>query len=125
MLYHKKCISLQRKKKSMKEYHISIFDGKNVVLTKDIERRGLDYFKEDYKTAWMRRYIIEVGDKVIDIFGNIVTIKEILHHESTKTTNFLVEENGNCYNPWEFAGLFVRYLSNEDFERLINIEKEN
>lgn len=105
----------------MKEYHISIFEDNNniKVLTKDINRRGVEYINRDYKNAWKKRYILEVGDKVIDIFGNLVTIKEILHHEETKTTNFLIEENGNCYCPNEFAGLFVKYISEQEFENLI------
>lgn len=102
----------------MKEYHFSKFDDK-VVLTQDIERRGVDYINKDIHNAWKKRYILEVGSKVTDIFGNIVTIKEIIHHESTKTTNYLVEENSNIYNPWEFAGIYISEMSFEDFSEFI------
>lgn len=107
----------------MKDYHINIFKGENesgnIIVTQDINRRGTDYLVKDWKNGWKKRYILEVGDKAVDIFGNIVTIKEIIHHESTKTSNFLVEENGNTYCPNEIAGIYIKHLSQEEFESFI------
>lgn len=99
----------------MKDYHINIFED-SISITEDINRKGTDYMMEDIRNAWKKRYIIEVGSKVVDIFGNVVTIKEIIHHESTQTTNYLVDENGNTYNPWEFAGIFVRFITKEELK---------
>ena len=73
----------------MKDYHINII-GDSITVTKDINRNGVDYMREDFRNCWKKQYILEVGDKVVDIFGNVVTIKEILHHENTKTTNHLI-----------------------------------
>lgn len=108
----------------MKDYHINIFDGENetgvIVLTKDINRKGFDYIKNDPKNAWKKMFILEPGMQVIDIFGCLVTVKEVLYHENTQTINYLIEENDNCYRPGEFAGVFVKYLSNDEFQNLVN-----
>ena len=66
-----------------------------------------------------KQYILEVGDKVVDIFGNVVTIKEILHHENTMTTNYLIEENGNCYQPHEFCGLYIKHLTLDEVKDIV------
>lgn len=103
----------------MKDYHINIFEDNKISVTKDINRKGVDYMLEDIDNAWKKRYILEVGSKVVDIFGNVVTIKEIIHHESTQTTNYLVEENGNTYCPREFAGVFVRFITKEELDNFL------
>ena len=61
----------------MKDYHINII-GDSITVTKDINRKGVGYMREDFHNCWKKQYILEVGDKVVDIFGNVVTIKEIL-----------------------------------------------
>lgn len=61
-------------------------------------------------------FLFEVGQKVVDIFSNVVTIKEILKYPPSKPGccpewNLLVEENGNCYRYTEIAGIYVRMVS--------------
>ena len=102
----------------MKDFHINII-GDSITVTKDISRRGVAYMREDFHNCWKKRFILEVGDKVVDIFGNVVTIKEILHHENTKTTNYLIEENGNCYQPHEFCGLYIKHLTIDELKDIV------
>lgn len=112
----------------MERYHISKFDDGKIYVTKDINRKGLpgkDYAVNDIKNAWKSMYIIEVGDKVVDPFGVVVTIKEIIHHDTTQTTNYLVEENGNTYNPWELCGIFVNTISEASFKDLTKYSECN
>ena len=94
----------------MKDYHINII-GDSITVTKDINRRGVAYMREDFRNCWKKRFILEVGDKVVDAFGNVVTIKEILYHENTKAITYLIEENENCYQPHEFCGLYIKHLT--------------
>lgn len=74
----------------IKKYYINIFD-KHIVIIKDINRKGTDYITKDIKNCWKKHYIINVNDKFIGIFGNIVTIKKIIRHEETETTNYMVK----------------------------------
>ena len=90
----------------MKDYHINII-GDSITVTKDISRKGVAYMRKDFYNCWKKQYILEVGDKVVDIFGNVVTIKDILHHEHTQTTSYPIAENGHCYQPHECCGLYA------------------
>jgi hypothetical protein len=68
---------------------------------------------------WHKRYRYKVGTKVVNPWGIIETISEVIHHEETKTTNYLVEECGNCYQPHELHGLFIKKLSADEINKLI------
>lgn len=68
---------------------------------------------------WHKRFRYKVGDKVVNPWGIIETIKEVIHHEETHTTNYLVEENGNCYLPRELNGIYIKSLSPEETAKLI------
>lgn len=70
-------------------------------------------------------FLFEVGQKVVDIFSNVVTIKEIIKHKPSKPGccpewNLLVEENGNCYRYTEIAGIYVRMVSAAELLTLTN-----
>lgn len=73
-----------------------------------------------YKLDWRKKYRFKVGDKVINPWGAIETISEVIFHEETETINYLVEENGNCYQARELAGIYVKHLSKEETDKLIN-----
>lgn len=69
---------------------------------------------------WHKRYRYKVGTKVVNPWGIIETISEVIHHEETQTTNYLVEECGNCYLPRELNGIFIKKLSVEEVNSLIH-----
>ena len=102
----------------MKDFHINII-GDSITVTKDINRRGIAYMREDFRNCWKKRFILEVGDKVVDAFGNVVTIKEILYHENTKGITYLIEENENSYQPQEFCGLFIKRLTLDEVKDIV------
>ena len=70
-----------------------------------------------------RPYLFEGGMKVVDIFSNVVTIKEVIKHTSIDCKapqwNLRVEENGNTYVYYEIAGIYVKSLSKEETEKLL------
>ena len=102
----------------MKDYHINII-GDSITVTKNINRKGVAYMREDFHNCWKKRFILEVGDKVVDAFGDVVTIKEILYHENTKAITYLIEENENCYQPQEFCGLFIKRLTLDEVKDIV------
>jgi hypothetical protein len=72
-------------------------------------------------------FLFEVGMKVVDIFSNVVTIKEIIKHPASSPGacpqwNLLVEENRNCYIYYEIAGIYVTTITDKD---LINFLTKN
>ncbi len=78
-------------------------------------------WNEDHSLKAMEEkpFLFEVGQKVVDIFSNVVTIKEIIKNPPLKPGccpewNLLVEENGNCYRHTEIAGIFVRELTADE-----------
>lgn len=102
----------------MKEYSINMREDGSAVIAKDYWYRG-----GDFKHMTENPYLFEVGMKVVDIFSNIVTIKEIHKRPSVNceppqwTLN--VEENRNTYIYYELAGIFVKELSKEEVEKLL------
>ena len=102
----------------MKDFHINII-GDSITVTKDIDRKGVAYMREDFRNCWKKRFILEVGDKVVDAFGDVATIKEIMQHENAKTTTYLIEENGNYYQPQEFCGLFIKRLTLDEVKDIV------
>lgn len=86
------------------------------------------------KSKWQPRqepdsspFTWEVGMRVVDCFGEIVHIKEIIKPEFTPVGKvpewiMLVEESGNQYRYTEISGEFVALVFKNQFERFI---KEN
>ena len=102
----------------MKEYTINLRKDGSSVIAKS-------YWNPDksFKAINEKPYLFEVGMKVVDIFSNIVTIKEILKYPSVNGEapqwNLLVEENRNTYVYYEMAGIFVKELTKEETEKLL------
>lgn len=105
----------------MKEYTINLRTDGSAVIAKD-------YWNPDksFKAMEEKPYLFEVGQKVVDIFSNIVTIKEI--HKRPSVDNkapqwtLNVKENRNTYVYYEIAGIFVKELSKEEVDKLLNIK---
>lgn len=102
----------------MKEYTINMREDGSAVIAKD-------YWNPDksFKAMNEKPYLFEVGMKVVDIFSNIVTIKEVHKRPSINgyapqwTLN--VEENRNTYVCYEIAGIFVKELSVDEVNKLL------
>lgn len=102
----------------MKEYTINMRKDGSAVIAKD-------YWNPDksYKAMNEKPYLFEVGQKVVDIYSNVVTIKEI--HKRPSVDNkapqwtLNVKENKNTYVYYEMAGIFVKELSKEEVESLL------
>jgi len=79
-----------------------------------------DFWNPDNSIKAMEEkpFLFEVGQKVVDIFSNVVTIKEIIKYPPSSPGkcpqwNLLVEENGNCYVYYEIAGIFVKTITDK------------
>lgn len=102
----------------MKEYTINLRKDGSAVIAKD-------YWNPDknFKSLEEKPYMFEVGMKVVDVYSNIITIKEIHKRPSVDgrapqwTLN--VKENRNTYVYYELAGIFVKKLSKEEVEKLL------
>lgn len=104
----------------MLEYSINVRTDGSAVLARDKWNR-----EEDFEHRSEKPFLFEVGQKVVDIFSNIVTIKEILKYPPSKPGccpewNIRVEENRNTYRYTEIAGIFVRELTKEELKALLN-----
>ena len=72
-----------------------------------------------------KRYLYKEGDKIVNPWGQIETIKEIIRDYSSQYGHewiIMVEENGNQYKPCELNGILVREMSLETFKKLIKVE---
>jgi hypothetical protein len=103
----------------MQEYSINLRKDGSAVIAKD-------KWNPDYSLRAMKRrpFLFKVGQKVVDIFSNVVTIKEIIKHPPSSPGccpewNLLVEENGNCYRYTEIAGIYVRTISAKELQSII------
>ena len=102
----------------MKEYSINLRKDGSAVIAKD-------YWNPDKSLKAMEEkpYLFEVGMKVVDIFSNVVTIKEIHKYPSVDNCapqwTLNVEENRNTYVYYEIAGIFVKELTKEKVESLL------
>lgn len=102
----------------MKEYTINLRKDGSAVIAKD-------YWNPDksLKAIEEKPYLFEVGMKVVDIFSNVVTIKEIHKYPSVNSHapqwTLNVEENRNTYVYYEIAGIFVKELTKEEVESLL------
>lgn len=105
----------------MKEYTINLRKDGSAVIAKDYWYRG-----NDFKRITENPYLFEEGMKVVDPWGNIVTITEVHKYPSVDNKapqwTLNVEENGNTYVYYEIAGIFVREISKEEFMHLIDPE---
>lgn len=104
----------------MKEYTINLRNDGSAVIARDY--RNPD---KSLKAMEEKPYLFEVGMKVVDIFSNIVTINEV--HKRPSVDNrapqwtLNVRENRNTYVYYELAGIFVKELSKEEVDKLLNI----
>lgn len=102
----------------MKEYTINLRKDGSSVIAKDFWNHT-----DDFEDMTNRPYLFEVGMKVVDIFSNVVTIKEVIKHPSIDCKapqwNLRVEENENTYVYYEIAGIFVKKLTKEETEKLL------
>lgn len=102
----------------MLEYSINLKQDGTAIIAKN-------KWNQDHSIKAMNEkpFLFEVGQKVVDIFSNVVTIKEILKYKpfnkgACPEWNLLVEENENTYRYTEIAGIFVKYISKEELEQL-------
>ena len=103
---------------NMKEYTINMREDGSAVIARD-------YWNPDksFKAMNEKPYLFEVGMKVVDPWGNIVTISQVNKRPSIDgrapqwTLN--VEENRNTYVYYEIAGIFVKELSKEEVNKLL------
>ena len=102
----------------MKEYTINIREDGSAAIARS-------YWNPDksYKAMNEKPYLFEVGMKVVDLWGEIITISQVNKRPSVDgrapqwTLN--VEENRNTYVYYEIAGIFVKELSKEEVEKLL------
>ena len=111
----------------MKEYSINIKKDGSALLTKNafnpnaVEETDVDH---EGKEIDSKPWLYEVGMKVVDIFHNAVTIKEITKFQPTSPGgmphwNIHVEENRNGYWADELVGIFVREIPQYELEAFI------
>ena len=103
----------------MLEYSINVREDGSAVIARDKWNHA-----EDYQEQSIKPFLFEVGQQVVDIFSNVVTIKQILKYPPSKPGccpewNLRVKENGNTYRYTEIAGIFVRELSKEELAMII------
>lgn len=102
----------------MKEFSITMRKDGSAVVTRD-------YWNHDKSLEAMKEkpYLFEVGQKVVDPWGNVVTISQINKRPSVDgcapqwTLN--VKENGNTYVHYELAGIFVREVPPYEVEAFL------
>ena len=111
----------------MNDYTININKTDNVAhITKS-------YWNPSRKLKDMeeRPFLFEVGMRIVDIFDNVVTIKEIIKRPPLQPGQcpqwlILVEESGNQYQVREIAGIYVKTVSMNELNAFIgNAEKHN
>lgn len=106
----------------MKEYTINLRSDGSAVIAKD-------YWNPDksFKVMNEKPYLFEVGMKVVDPWGNIVTITKVNKYPSVDNKapqwTLNVKENRNTYVYYEIAGIFVKELSKEEVDKLLDIKE--
>ena len=102
----------------MKEYNITIREDGSAVIAKD-------YWNPDKSLEAMEEkpYLFEEGIRVVDPWGNVVTISHINRQPSINNLapqwTINVKENGNTYVYYELAGIFVKELSADEVNKLL------
>lgn len=98
----------------MKEYNITMRKDGSAVVARD-------YWNPDKSLKAMEEkpYLFEIGQKVVDPWGDIVTISQINKRPSVDGWTLNVEENGNTYAYYEIAGIFVREVPAYEIEAFL------
>jgi hypothetical protein len=102
----------------MKEYTINMREDGSAVIAKS-------YWNPDksLKAITEKPYLFEVGMKVVDPWGNIVTISQVNKRPSVNSQapqwTLNVKENRNTYVYYEIAGIFVKELSIDEVNKLL------
>ena len=105
----------------MKEYNITIREDGSAVVARD-------YWNPDnsFKAMKEKPYLFEEGMKVVDPWGNIVTITKVNKYPSVNNQapqwTINVKENSNTYVYYELAGIFVREVSASEIETFLKEE---
>lgn len=99
----------------MKEYTLNVNEKDGCIHV------AKDFWNPDksIKALDEKPFLFEVGMKVVDIFSNVVTIKEIIKHPAKSPGqcpqwNILVEESRNCYIYYEIAGIYVKTITDKE-----------
>ena len=101
----------------MKEYTINVRTDGSAVIASDPWTHSIELDADPF--------VYKEGMKVVDIFNQVVTIKEILKFPPSKPGccpewNIRVAENGNTYRYTEIAGIFVREITKKELEALLS-----
>lgn len=102
----------------MKEYKIAVRENGTGVIAGD-------YWNPDKSLKAMQEkpYLFEVGMKVVDPWGTIVTISVVNKRPSIENRapqwTLNVEENGNTYVYYEIIGIFIKELTKEEVKSLL------
>jgi len=102
----------------MKEYSITMREDGSAVVARD-------YWNPDKSLKAMEEkpYLFEEGMKVVDPWGNVVTISHINRRPSVDNRapqwTLNVQENNNTYVYYELAGIFVREVPAHEIEAFL------
>lgn len=102
----------------MKEYSITMREDGSAVVARD-------YYNPDKSLEAMEEkpYLFEEGMKVVDPWGNVVTITKVNKRPSVDNRapqwTLNVEENRNTYVYYEIAGIFVREVPAHEIEAFL------
>ena len=103
----------------MKEYFVTV-NNNSVIISKNPNPKFTSY-KDTCDLT--KRYLYKEGDKIVNPWGQIETIKEIIRDYCPTQHGhewlIMVEENGNQYKPCELGGIVVKTLTNDSFNELI------
>ena len=103
----------------MRDYYINIIEDK-VLISQNPNPKLITY--EDLNDL-NKRYLYKEGDKIVNPWGKVETIKEIIRDFDSKRHGYewliMVEENGNQYMPFELNGIFVKEFQLNEFNDLI------
>lgn len=99
----------------MKEFSITVQENGYALLTKNptnpdaLTETDIDH---EGKIISSKPWLYEVGMKVVDVFGQVVTITEIYKSQpitpGAMPSWIMLCDNGNQYPPRELAGILVR-----------------
>ena len=102
----------------MKEYNITIKEDGSAVVARDYWNPN-----NSFKAMKEKPYLFEEGMKVVDPWGNIVTITKVNKYPSVNNQapqwTINVKENGNTYVYYELAGIFVREVSASEIKTFL------
>ena len=103
----------------MKEFFINIIEDK-IIISKNPNPNHKCY--EDIINL-NKRYLYNEGDKIVNPWGKIETIKEIIRDYNPNQHGYewliMVKENGNQYKPCELNGIFIKEIYIAEFDNII------